>query len=102
MVMMTDTNCHLTVGGFPLQLLPVYPKLKFVVQDRPENVERGENHVYPLEAPEAISSGRVKFMAHDFFTPNPIKDPDVYWLRGILYAPISPDPIPSSMIQKPL
>lgn len=61
MVMITDTNCHLTVGGFPLQPLPtaVYPKLKFVVQDRPENVERGENHVYPLEAPEAILGGRV-------------------------------------------
>lgn len=86
----TDTVCCLSVGGFPLQLLPVYPKLKFIVQDRPENVERGEKRVYPLEAPEAISSGRVKFMAHDFFNPNPIKNAEVYWLRGILYAPSSP------------
>ncbi|CAN9179538.1 unnamed protein product [Alternaria sp. RS040] len=73
------------VGGFPLQLLNVYPKLKFVVQDRPENVERGEHEVYPKEAPDAVSSGRVTFQAHDFFQPNPVKNADVYWLRGILH-----------------
>ena len=67
-----------------LQLLPVYPQLKFVVQDRLENVKQGETEIFPREAPEAIPSGRVKFMVHDFFHENPVKGADVYWLRGIL------------------
>ncbi|EAS33659.3 O-methyltransferase [Coccidioides immitis RS] len=73
------------VGGFVLQLLPVYPKLRFVVQDRLENVEQGETEIFPREAPDAIRNGRVKFMAHDFFQENPVKNADVYWLRGILH-----------------
>lgn len=73
------------VGGFVLQRLPMYPNLKFVVQDRQENAERGEREVFPREAPNAVSSGRVQFMAHDFFTPNPVKHASVYWLRGILH-----------------
>jgi hypothetical protein len=67
-----------------LQLLPVYPKLKFVVQDRLENVKQGEEEIFPREAPDAIPSGQVQFMEHDFFKPNPVKGADVYWLRGIL------------------
>ncbi|KAI4225567.1 MAG: hypothetical protein L6R36_003818 [Xanthoria steineri] len=73
------------VGGFVLQLLPVYPQLKFVVQDRLENVQQGEEDIFPREAPDAIPSGRVRFMAHDFFQENPVKGADVYWLRGILH-----------------
>ncbi|KAK4653881.1 hypothetical protein QC762_511060 [Podospora pseudocomata] len=73
------------VGGFVLQLLPIYPRLKFVVQDRPENVERGEREIFPAKAPDALAAGRVKFMPHDFFTENPVKNADVYWLRGILH-----------------
>lgn len=72
------------LGGFVLQLLTRYPNLKFVVQDRPENVIRGEHEIFPREAPDALSSRRVSFMAHDFFQENPIKGADVYWMRGIL------------------
>lgn len=74
----------LASGGFILQLLPVYPRLKFVLQDRPENVEKAEKEVFPREAPDAIPSGRIQFMSHDFFVPNPVKGADVYWFRGIL------------------
>ncbi|KAL8940715.1 MAG: hypothetical protein Q9216_002665 [Gyalolechia sp. 2 TL-2023] len=73
------------VGGFVLQLLPIYPKLKFVVQDREENVQQGETEIFPREAPDAIPSGRVKFQVHDFFKENTVKGADVYWLRGILH-----------------
>ena len=72
------------LGGFVLQLLPVYPRLKFVVQDRSENVKQGETEIFPCEAPDALASGKVTFMAHDFFHENPVKGADVYWLRGIL------------------
>ncbi|KAE8146903.1 S-adenosyl-L-methionine-dependent methyltransferase [Aspergillus avenaceus] len=73
------------VGGFVLQLLPVYPSLRFVIQDRAENVKIGETEVFPRQAPGAISSGRVRFQIHDFFDVNPIKGAAVYWLRGILH-----------------
>jgi hypothetical protein len=72
------------IGGFALQLLPLYPRLKIIVQDRLENVQRGQDEIFPKQAPEALKSGRVKLMEHDFFQPNPVKDADVYWLRGIL------------------
>lgn len=65
-----------------------------IVQDRPENVKRGEEEIFPEKAPDALASGRVKFMAHDFFEPNPVKQADVYWLRAIL----SVDPIPPVLI----
>ena len=29
--------------------------------------------------------GRVRFQQHDFFTPQPIKDADIYFLRFILH-----------------
>ncbi|GKZ28708.1 hypothetical protein AbraIFM66950_011775 [Aspergillus brasiliensis] len=73
------------VGGFVLQLLSEYPRLKFVVQDRLENVQQGEREIFPREAPDAIPSGQVTFMAHDFFQENPVKNAEVYWLRGILH-----------------
>ncbi|KAK2834889.1 hypothetical protein FQN49_006815 [Arthroderma sp. PD_2] len=73
------------VGGFVLQLLDLYPKLRFVVQDREENVRQGETEVFPREAPDALLSKRVEFMAHDFFQENPVKGAEVYWLRGILH-----------------
>lgn len=77
-------NSFLVLGGFVLQLLPIYPKLRFVVQDRPENIELAEKEIFPREFPDAIPSGRVKLMAHDFFVPNPVRGADVYWLRAIL------------------
>jgi O-methyltransferase domain len=42
--------------------------------------------IWPQEAPEALANGRVTFMEHDFFQPNPVKDAEVYWLRYVLYV----------------
>ncbi|KAI1662593.1 putative O-methyltransferase [Daldinia decipiens] len=55
------------VGSFDLQLARLYPELRFV------------------EFPEALESGRVQFVAHDFFKPNPIKEADIYWMRHVLH-----------------
>ncbi|KAL4963710.1 O-methyltransferase tpcA [Aspergillus stella-maris] len=73
------------VGGFILQLLPVYPQLRFIVQDRAEVLRQAETEIWPAEAPEAVKDGRVQLMEHDFFQPNPVKGADVYWLRGVLH-----------------
>ena len=67
-----------------MQLSSIYPKLKFVVQDREEFLDQGRNEVWAEGAPEALKSGRVEFIPHDFFLPNPVKNAEIYWLRYIL------------------
>ncbi|KAL6231241.1 hypothetical protein BDW75DRAFT_220708, partial [Aspergillus navahoensis] len=73
------------VGGFVLQLLPAYPQLRYIVQDRAEVLQQAQEEIWPVEGSEAVADGRVQFMEHDFFQPNPVKGADVYWLRGILH-----------------
>ncbi|KAL4957580.1 S-adenosyl-L-methionine-dependent methyltransferase [Aspergillus filifer] len=82
------------VGGFVLQLLPVYPQLRFLVQDRAEVLRQAETEVCPAEAPKAVKDDRVQFMGHDFFQPNPVKSADIYWLRGVLHDWVSVAPRP--------
>ncbi|KAI8630832.1 S-adenosyl-L-methionine-dependent methyltransferase [Xylariaceae sp. FL1651] len=72
-------------GGFCLQLSHLYPDLKFVVQDRAPVLEQAESKVWPKENQAALEAGRVQFVPHNFFEPNPTKDADVYWLRYILH-----------------
>lgn len=72
------------VGGFCLQLSQLYPQLKFIVQDRAPVLEQAKTHVWHAENPSAVESGRVSFLAHDFFTDNPVQGADVYWLRYIM------------------
>jgi hypothetical protein len=51
---------------------------RFIVQDRAE--------VIAAIAPIDVKSGlRLRFMAHDFFTEQPVKDADIYLLRFILH-----------------
>ncbi|KAI0512934.1 S-adenosyl-L-methionine-dependent methyltransferase [Xylaria bambusicola] len=73
------------VGGFCLQLSHIYPDLQFVVQDRAPALQQAQTEVWPRENAEALTAGRVKFMPHDFFDVNPVKNADVYWLRYILH-----------------
>jgi hypothetical protein len=72
------------LGGFDIQLSRLYPRLKFIVQDRGPGLKHAEQVIWPQEAPEALQAGRVQFMEHDFFQPNPVKDAEVYWLRYVM------------------
>jgi hypothetical protein len=49
-------------------------------------LKQGELDFWPGANPEALEQGRVTFMPHTLFAPNPVKDADVYWLRSILHA----------------
>jgi hypothetical protein len=60
-----------------------YPNLSFVVQDRAANVEKGQLF-WSERDPDALATGRVKLMQHDFFQENPIREAEIYWLRYIL------------------
>ena len=64
----------------------MYPKLKFIVQDRGPVLQQAKEIVWPKENPSALAEGRVTFVEHDFFQPNPVRDAEVYWLRYILYV----------------
>ncbi|KAK4494687.1 hypothetical protein PRZ48_014043 [Zasmidium cellare] len=57
--------------------------LQFIVQDRPEIVPQGEKQLEEV-ADEQIRS-RIKFQAHDFFTPQPVEGAAVYLMRFILH-----------------
>jgi trans-aconitate methyltransferase len=55
------------------------PSIRCIVQDLPDIVAEGERLI-PSEVADKIT-----FMAHDFFTEQPVKDADVYFLRWILH-----------------
>ena len=61
-------------GATSIALAQHYPNLKSTVQDLPETIQ---------SAPQGLD-GRVKFTAHDFFSPQPISA-DIYFLRWILH-----------------
>ena len=68
-------------GTVALAIAEAFPALSCIVQDLPGTID---------EALEKVSSGstanpRVRFMAHDFFTEQPIKGADVYYFRWILH-----------------
>ncbi|KAF7162427.1 hypothetical protein CNMCM5623_007718 [Aspergillus felis] len=73
------------VGGFPLQLSKVYPKLRFIVQDRGPVVKQGLEKVWPRENLEALHNRRVQFVEHSFFDTNPTEGADIYFLRYVLH-----------------
>ncbi|KAI0020758.1 S-adenosyl-L-methionine-dependent methyltransferase [Xylariomycetidae sp. FL0641] len=56
-----------------------YPGLSFVVQDLEAVIEEGQKNV------PADVADRIQFMTHDFFTPQPVANADVYFLRHILH-----------------
>ena len=66
-------------GQVSIALMKRRPLFRFVFQDRPETVSDGSSKL-PAEL-----IGRVAFMAHDFFTKQPIKGADVFLLCWILH-----------------
>jgi len=68
------------VGTVSTTVAAVFPKLRFVVQDRPAVIEDGKKRFKELSA-----VGQVTFETHDFFTPNPIKNPSVFLLKHITH-----------------
>ncbi|EPS43342.1 hypothetical protein H072_2599 [Dactylellina haptotyla CBS 200.50] len=73
------------MGGFCLGLSHLYPDLSFIVQDRRQVIRKGEGELWPQENPKALQQGRIKFLEHDFFNVNPVKDAEIYWMRYILH-----------------
>lgn len=66
-------------GKVSIDLAKEYPDLHFVVQDLPKVIEEAKK-----ELPEELA-GRIEFMAHDFFTEQPVKNADIFYLRWVLH-----------------
>lgn len=75
----TVVDCGGGHGGVSRALASATSKLKFIVQDLPGTAQEGERLL-----PEQFN-GRITFMAHDFFTPQPVKGADVYFFRFIFH-----------------
>ena len=66
-------------GSISIALVQKFPSLHCIVQDRPAVAKLGREKL-PSELTD-----RVSFMEHDFFTEQPVKHADVYFLRWILH-----------------
>lgn len=64
-------------GSIAIELLRRFPALKCVIEDLPEMIS-GAVAPSDLEA-------RLEFRAHDFFTEQPVKNADMYFMRSILH-----------------
>jgi hypothetical protein len=58
-----------------------FPNPKFIIQDLPEMVFEAQNQV----GVEKSIASRVSFLPHNFFTTQPVKNAEVYFLRMILH-----------------
>ncbi|ETS76496.1 hypothetical protein PFICI_11883 [Pestalotiopsis fici W106-1] len=65
-------------GSVAISIAERFPKMKCFVQDLSDTVAEGASHL------PADLSDRVEFMAHDFFTPQPVKA-DVYYFKSIFH-----------------
>ena len=66
-------------GATSIAIAEAHPALRFVVQDRPEVIEEASKS----DMPHYLGS-RIEFMAHDFFTEQPVMA-NVYLFRYILH-----------------
>lgn len=73
----------LGTGGMCLGLSRLYGELTFIVQDRPQVLDKAQA-VWHAGSPGALERGAITFMPHDFFKPNPVQGADVCLLRCVL------------------
>ncbi|KAI4595113.1 hypothetical protein KJ359_007088 [Pestalotiopsis sp. 9143b] len=66
-------------GQVAIAISRAFPKLSIIVQDLASVVEAGKK-----DLPEDLA-GRVTFMTHDFLTPQPVQNAEVYLFRWILH-----------------
>jgi len=74
---------YIASGGMCLGLFSIYPKLRFVIQDRPPVIKQAEI-VWQRDHPKALKTQRTQLMVHDCFTEQPVKGAEVYHMRGIM------------------
>lgn len=66
-------------GPVSIALARRYPDLSFIVEDFEDEVTQGKE-----EVPEDVK-GRVTFKTHDLFSPQPVKNADIYFYRAVFH-----------------
>ncbi|KAI1821854.1 putative hydroxyindole O-methyltransferase [Xylaria intraflava] len=66
-------------GRVAIALAQKYPHVEIVVQDQPE-VIKGLRESVPADLKD-----RIRGMEHNFFTPQPVNDADLYLLRWVMH-----------------
>jgi 6-hydroxytryprostatin B O-methyltransferase len=77
---LVDIGGH--TGELVIALAQVYPEMRFMVEDLPDIVAKGEKTI-----PENLSP-RIQFVAHDFFQPQPAQVMDTaaaFLMRHVLH-----------------
>ncbi|KIK51363.1 hypothetical protein GYMLUDRAFT_265869 [Collybiopsis luxurians FD-317 M1] len=72
------------IGSISLEIAQSNPDLRFLIQDTSAVVQEGIKH-WERELPDALPQGRVSFAAHDFFTPQPVHNADIFLARFICH-----------------
>ncbi|KAJ7630070.1 O-methyltransferase [Mycena polygramma] len=72
------------IGSVTLAIAKVNPEIRVLVQDKTAVVEEGKEY-WERELPGAFAAGRVSFQVHDFFSPQPVKDADIFILCRICH-----------------
>ncbi|KAL6234377.1 S-adenosyl-L-methionine-dependent methyltransferase [Aspergillus navahoensis] len=72
------------VGTHSMNIARVYPNLNFIIQDRPEVIEKGMA-LWSRELPAYVQTGKVQLTAGDFFQPQSVAGAAVYFLHTILH-----------------
>ncbi|KAJ7262508.1 S-adenosyl-L-methionine-dependent methyltransferase [Mycena rebaudengoi] len=72
------------IGSAALLLAQKHPHLRIIVQDLPE-VAANARKSWEVQFPEVNQSGQVTFEGHDFFTPQPVHNASVFFLRYIVH-----------------
>ncbi|KAJ6005139.1 Sterigmatocystin 8-O-methyltransferase [Penicillium herquei] len=62
-------------GAISLAAAKIYPHIHYVVQELPEVIEKASQN----------AKDNVEFQVHDFFTPQPLRDVAVFYLRHVLH-----------------
>ena len=69
------------MGACSVKIAEANPRLKVVVQDLPEIIQRAQDPAMSI-VPDTMRD-RFTFVAQDFFQPQPVKSADVYFQRMI-------------------
>lgn len=72
-------------GQLCVQVANEFPDLNFIIQDLPEAVETAQKSFTADENIKSTVKSRIQFMSHDFFTPQPVVDAQIYFLRMIIH-----------------
>jgi len=70
------------IGAVSLQVAKKFPRLRFIVQD----LVIGQTEPFWNEQiPGSVESGKLVVQKHDFFTRQPVKDADIFLVRGVIH-----------------